>query len=486
MKKIISFIAAAVIGSAISLGGYKFLETPKTEKKQIIYSQPAAQLVSNLQSKTYTGLDFTKASASSLETVVHIRSISHVKNMYGQRRNPWADLFGDEFGYSQRENQLQQSTGSGVIVSTDGYIITNNHVIDEAEEVEITTHDNRTYKAKVIGTDTSTDIALLKIDEKNLPFINFANSDGVLVGQWVLAVGNPFNLSSTVTAGIVSAKARNINILKDKRAIESFIQTDAAVNPGNSGGALVNLEGKLIGINTAIATPTGTFAGYSFAVPSNIAKKVYEDLKEFGVIQRAYLGIYIRDLNSNLAEEMNLNISKGVFVDSIIPETAAANSDIKNKDIIVSIDGVEISRTPQLMEQVARHRPGDKIIVSLVRDGKMKKVEVILKNKEGKTDIIKKENIGISEILGAEFKKLTPKELRKNRLRSGVLVSKIKKGGKFEKADIREGFIITQIDNKSVKTPQEVIDILNKKKGGILIEGIYPGYLRKFYYGLGM
>ena len=316
-------------------------------------------------------IGFGDAADKSLKPVVHIRSFVVTENRE-------EEYFGDGFWENSHPGQVQESSGSGVIISSDGYIVTNNHVVDEAKEIAVSLFNRRVYKAEIIGTDRSTDLALLKIKVNDLPMARLGDSDEARVGDWVLAVGNPFNLASTVTAGIISAKARNIHILNDNSAVESFIQTDAAVNPGNSGGALVNLKGELIGINTAIATPTGTFAGYSFAVPSNIVRKVVKDLKEFGEVQRGYLGVVIRDLDWTISQEMGLGISEGVMVDKILNNGAAEKAGIKKGDVITEINNRMIRTTTELIEVVASRAPGEEINVSLNRDGKQKKIKVKL------------------------------------------------------------------------------------------------------------
>lgn len=322
---------------------------------------------------------FGEAADRSLQQVVHIRA----RIVTAVPRDPFFDFFGDEFWDPRYRNQRQQpqvqeASGSGVIVSRDGYIVTNNHVVDQAADIIVSLYNGKGYKAKVIGTDPSTDLAVLKIEEKGLPEAQLANSDDVRVGDWVLAVGNPFNLASTVTAGIVSAKARNIHILSDNSAIESFIQTDAAVNPGNSGGALVNLKGELIGINTAIATPTGTYAGYSFAVPSNIVKKVMSDLIKFGEVQRGYLGVVIQDLSWQLAEQLKIDMSQGVVVANLVPGGPADKADIRVKDVILEIDGNPINSSSRLLEIVASHKPGDELSVVVLRGNSKKNVAIRL------------------------------------------------------------------------------------------------------------
>jgi Do/DeqQ family serine protease len=439
--------------------------------------------------------NFVEASKKSVECVVHIKS-SIVEEKIGYNYKQYVDPLEQFFNgwnaprYWQKEpqkmQQVQQATGSGVIITSDGYIVTNNHVVDNANEVEVTLNDNRTYKAKVVGTDPSTDIALLKIDESSLPSITFANSDNVNIGEWVLAVGNPFNLASTVTAGIVSAKARNINILQTESAIESFIQTDAAVNPGNSGGALVNLNGDLIGINTAIATPTGTYAGYSFAVPANIVKKVVDDLINYGAIQRAFMGAEISDLTSESAKELNIPFSEGVIVQKVLTESAAQEGGMKDKDIIVKINGHKIVQRSQLLEQIGQHRPGDKVEVTVFRNNKEENLSLVLRNNQGKTALVKKDAGSLKEMLGAEFKDLSDKDKQNLDIDCGVQVVNIGQGKVAKETNIQKGFIILKVDDKPVKTTDDLIKILQSKKGGVMLEGIYPNNFGTYYYALGL
>ncbi len=425
-------------------------------------------------------VDFTTSAENTVPVVVHVTSKYAVQQGYqGQFFDPFNFFWGNP---APRQMPQQQSTGSGVIISEDGYIVTNNHVIDNAEIVTITLNDKETFEAKVIGTDPSTDLALLKVEASKLPYISMGNSDLVKVGEWVLAVGNPFNLTSTVTAGIVSAKARNINILPDQKfPIESFIQTDAAVNPGNSGGALVNLNGELIGINAAIASNTGSYAGYSFAIPVNIVKKVVKDLMEFGVVQRGFIGVSIRDIDAEFAKEKSVKTLDGVYVNGLTDGGAAAEAGIKEGDIIKSINGNPIKSSPELQEQVGRYRPGDKIMVTVMRNNSEKNFPVILRNKDGNTRITKNEAINL---LGAKLENAPESELNKIGLESGVKVSDLQ-SGKLKSAGLKEGFIITSIDNKRVKSAKEVTEYLESKKGGVLIEGVYPNGI-KAYYGFGM
>jgi serine protease Do len=401
--------------------------------------------------------------------------------------DPWHQFFFGDNGY-RRNSQQQMSTGSGVIISENGYIATNNHVINNAEKVEVTLNNNKTYTAEVIGKDPNTDLALLKIEEKGLPYITYANSDDVKVGQWALAVGNPFNLTSTVTAGIISAKGRSINALdananKGSYPIESFIQTDAAVNPGNSGGALVNTAGELIGINSAIASNTGSYAGYSFAVPVNIVKKVMADLLEFGTVQRAFIGVSIREIDNKLAEEKNLNLYQGVYVAGLTEGGAADMAGLKEGDIITKIGEAKVNSSPELQEQVSNYRPGDKVNITIVREGKEKVMALMFKNKNNNTDLMKKEKLSVVRALGAVFEPVTQDEMRRLRIANGIKIKQLGEG-KLASSGIKEGFIITSIDKKTV-TDVEDLNFLESKKGGVLIEGVYPNGFRA-YYGFGL
>lgn len=434
----------------------------------------------------FEAVDLVSAAELSVNSVVHVKTTIEGQDFL--QINPYSFFFGQPEAIP-RKGPDRNSSGSGVLLSSDGYIVTNNHVIDKANSIEVVLNDNRTYKAKLVGTDKSTDIALLKIEERDLPFIQVGNSDDVKLGEWVLAVGNPLNLNSTVTAGIVSAKGRNINILPNSNElgqapIESFIQTDAAVNPGNSGGALVNTRGELVGINTAIKSPTGSFAGYSFAVPINIVKKVVDDLMQFGAVQRGYLGLSIRDIDSDLQKELKLNVSRGVYVNGLLEEGAAESAGIKEGDIILKIGTQNINSVPQLQEQVGRYRPGDEISVMVLRDGKEKNIPVILRNKFGTTEIVKKEAKNIDETLGVVLSDVAHEDLKRLRIQGGVQIEKMG-NGKLKNAGVKQGFIITKVDKKAVKTKEDLQEILENKEGGILIEGVYPNGLRGFY-GVGL
>lgn len=418
--------------------------------------------------------NFTAASSVATPAVVHIKSVveGNAKREPQERSgsgffSPF-DLF-EDFGTPTPSS----SSGSGVIISEDGYLVTNNHVIEHADKVEVVLNDNRSFTGKVIGTDPSTDLAVVKIDQKNLPFLKFGDSDKLQIGEWVLAVGNPFNLTSTVTAGIVSAKARNINILSDKFKVESFIQTDAAVNPGNSGGALISTQGDLIGINTAIATRTGTYNGYSFAVPSNLVRKVVDDIITYGNVQRGFLGIMIQDVNGQLSKEKNLNLTRGVYVQDVNSNSAAEDAGIKKGDVITKIDNQSVNSSSELQEQVGRHRPGDQIKVNVTRDGAERTLTVTLKNKSGTTKYTTKESGDELGELGMELEELSDADKKDLDIRYGVKVSRVS-GGKLRNAGIQQGFIITHIDKRPVYSPKDVKSQLRNKDGAVLIEGIGP------------
>lgn len=494
MKNIrIYIVLAALFGGAVSLAGYKILER---DPVRIVHTADGGTTARYANNNVNGGppADFTFAAEQTLPKVVHIKVSKKIKeqafNPFGGNQLPqeFQRFFFNPFGGNQRggrepEEFTQQGAGSGVIISPDGYIVTNNHVAADADEVEVSLYDKRTFKAKVVGADPSTDIALLKIDAKDLPAIQFANSDELRVGQWVVAVGNPFDLESTVTAGIVSAKGRNININTDKAPIEAFIQTDAAVNPGNSGGALVNLDGQLVGINSAIASPTGTYAGYSFAVPANLAAKIIEDLRQFGVAQRAFLGAKVRTLNGDFAKEKNLDVNQGVWIDEVTPNSAAEKAGLRKGDVVTKINDQPVNDAPALIEQIGRHRPGDKLTLSYLRNNTERATDVTLKNANGNTETVTKATSLALSTLGAELEPLTSKELDKLNLSNGVRVAQLREG-KLRNAGVREGFVIININNQPVSSADDVQRILDEHEGsGILLEGKYPGQEEMQYIG---
>lgn len=491
MKKITSLIVAAAIGGTASTGLYKLLEekspNPVSAMETISKknSQNATGYLTGLSGLPEKTIDFISAAEMTVNAVVHVKTEMQPPSNY-YYFDPFRDFF---FGNPQQNPQPVISAGSGVIVSSDGYIVTNNHVVKGAEKVQVTLNDKKSYAAEIIATDPNTDLALLKIEGQNFPYIPYGNSDNLKVGEWVLAVGNPFNLNSTVTAGIVSAKGRSINILEGDLAngiapVESFIQTDAAVNPGNSGGALVNTAGELIGINTAIKSNTGSYTGYSFAVPVNIVKKVIDDLLEYGVVQRAFIGVSIRDIDSELADQKGIKDLKGVYVSGISEDGAAMAAGIKEGDIITKIGNVRVTDVPGLQEQVSKFRPGNDIIVTISRDGVEKEFTVNLKNRFGNTEVIKKDETQVLSDLSASFQEVSKDEMSKLKIVNGLKIVKMN-GGKLRSAGIKEGFIITKVDKKDINTYDDLVTVLKNKKGGVLIEGVYPNGMRA-YYGFGM
>ena len=461
MKKLMSTIAFAltiVTTSALtSLVVTKNVDSlSKNNEKTDSLSQPVR--FTNHDGTAVRPADVTLAAEKWVEAVVHVKTKLDVSSLYQMNIDPFFDFF---FGRpsTPREPQYREGSGSGVIISTDGYIVTNNHVIDNASIVEVTLNDKRTFDARVIGTDPSTDIALLKIEADSLPIIIFGDSDNLRIGEWVLAVGNPFNLTSTVTAGIVSAKARNINILNSEMKIESFIQTDAAVNPGNSGGALVNTRGELVGINTAIASQTGSYSGYSFAVPTSIVSKVVADLKEYAVVQRAVLGVQIADITDQLAKEKNLKTLKGAYIVSVQEGSSAADANLREGDIITAINGQTIGSVAELQEQISRYRPGNDVKVNYIRSNKNESVIVKLKNRSGNTNVVK---IADNSILGATFKEVDKAVADRFRLTSGIQIASIDKNGALAKAGLKKDFIILKVNGQPIRSEKDLTTIVNQ------------------------
>jgi Do/DeqQ family serine protease len=400
-------------------------------------------------------------------------------------------MFQDFFGRRMpQQRSPQMASGSGVILSEDGYIVTNNHVVENADKIEVVLNDKRSFLAKVIGRDANTDLALLKVSAKGLPVVKMGNSDDVRVGEWVLAVGNPFNLTSTVTAGIVSAKARAIGILGDgqdpaiskSRPIESFIQTDAAINRGNSGGALVNTNGELIGINAAIASQTGNYEGYGFAIPVNLAKKILDDFQKFGSVQRGFLGIQIGEVDAELAEKKGLKSTQGVYVDKVVAGGGADAAGIKEGDVILKIENVPVNASSELQEQIGRHRPGDKIAITLVRNGVEKNVTAVLKADEGAKIASSKSTEEVFNKLGASFAPISESTKKKFGLNVGLIVSEVRNGGLFDQVGLPKGTIITAINGKTVAKVDDLDDALGNRKNDMLqITGIAPDGARINY-----
>lgn len=459
-------IAGSIMGSIFTARYLDFSSTPyrSIEERQNLvqasYSKDTAYQVPG-------ELNFLSSAKSVVASVVHIRA------SYGA----------GSFSLNPLEMYYQpdtRSSGSGVIISDDGYIVTNHHVIEDATNVEVVLENNQRFFAKIIGTDPSTDLALLKVKGKDLPFVHYGNSDNIKIGEWVLAVGNPFDLNSTVTAGIISAKARNIGILaaKNNLQIESFIQTDAAVNPGNSGGALVNLKGELIGINSAIATTTGQYEGYSFAIPISLVKKVMDDLLEFGQVQRGLLGVQITDVNANISEQFNLGVNNGVLITYVNKGSAAEESAMQPGDVITAINNHRVTSVSELQEWVARNRPGKEIEVTFLRGGEELEVKTKLKDIEGRDEITKREIV--KEFNGLTVEDVNYHDLAKLKLEGGVQAKRIA-NGKWKEAGLKENFIIAFIDRVPVDNVEDFNRILEYKRGGILIEGYYPDGQKKVY-----
>ncbi|WP_114782597.1 Do family serine endopeptidase [Botryobacter ruber] len=485
---------SALLGGGIAVGGYKLSEGT-TEFSQVIQEQmrfPQVRYTSDMRSSTPVvpeGLNFLKAAQSATPAVVHVMTeynSNRTASRGGGQMDPFLrEFFGDGFE-RQAPQGPQRASGSGVIIASDGYIVTNNHVIDKADKIEVVLDDKRTFEATLVGTDPTTDIALLKIKSENLPVVRYGNSDDLRVGEWVLAVGNPMNLTSTVTAGIVSAKGRSIDLLRSnnpeqKYSIESFIQTDAAVNPGNSGGALVNLNGDLVGINTAIASQTGSFAGYSFAVPSSIVSKVVDDLLKYGEVQRALLGAEIREIDAAFAKEKNLKTLDGVYLANVAANSGAQEAGLKPGDVITAINGVAVTKSSQLLEQVARYRPGDKVKVAFLRDGNEKTAHVTLKNMNNSTELVKRSKASSVKFEGATFEAVSQQEMNKLGINGGAKIANVR-GSKFRETGMKDGFIITRIDKQPVKQPADVEKYLQNFDGGVVyLEGVYPDGLKAYY-----
>jgi Do/DeqQ family serine protease len=503
MRKIGLTLLTAFVGGAMALGTYKVFEKDPAsgltfEERQKVYftNNPASANITSSAGE----VDFTQAAAAVTPAVVYIRTTYSASQGRSGGRDPIEEMFGDMFGQRAQPQQRtpQRASGSGVIISTDGYIVTNNHVVANASKVEVTTNDHRTLQAKVIGTDPNTDLALLKVSATNLPIVKLGNSDDVRVGEWVLAVGNPFNLNSTVTAGIVSAKGRNIGILgRDEeqqsspfgrsryqqepaaprlnKAIESFIQTDAAINPGNSGGALVNTKGELIGINSAIASHTGSYEGYGFAVPVNLAKKVLNDLEKYGSVKRGYIGVSFTELNPDVATELKINTTNGLYVSELVAGGGAEAAGLQKGDIITKVEGNKVYESSDLQERVGRLQPGDKVRLTVLRNGAERNFTITLKGDPApakRTAAVSKSAEELYNKLGASFQPLTPAQKAKFRLQSGVVVTQVRRGGFFENYDRPEGTIITNMNGQAINSTNDIDKaITSLKNGQMVIEG---------------
>ena len=494
MKKISVTLLTAVVGGAIAIGGYKIFENKQLdsmsfEERQKVYyaSNPGAEIISSTGNP-----DFTQAAASVSSGVVHIKVTMSARSAQGRGGGSPFDMFEEFFGMPQQRRaqpRQAQASGSGVIISPDGYIVTNNHVVEDADKIEVQLTDNRTFEAKVIGKDPNTDLALLKVSGKELPIVKLGNSDDVRIGEWVLAVGYPLGLQSTVTAGIVSAKGRQIGILGEQRqqnpygygdpsepivntAIESFIQTDAVINRGNSGGALVNARGELIGINSAIASPTGTYAGYGFAIPVNLMKKIMDDFVEFGSVKRGFIGVTFTPITKALAEEKGITDINGLYVQETVKGGAAEAAGIKAGDIITKIEGKTIYSSSDLQERVARLRPGDKVNLTYKRDNKEKNVAVTLKAAEDKESASSegpsKSATEIYNKLGASFVPVSAARKKELGIESGVVISQVHRGGIFEYFEIKRGEVITEVNGQSVSSVDDIEAALGKTKRNIV------------------
>ena len=503
-KNVLGVALIAAISSGAAIGTSTYLMNKNQRPVELAsgventFKQPYR--LTNYGTVAAENIDFTTAAESAIHGVVHIKATANAQASNGDGGQQYMDPFEYFFGFGGRggfqrpQQQPRVGAGSGVIISTDGYIITNNHVIDGADELEVTLNDNRKFPAKIIGADPTTDIALIKIEATDLPTIPFGDSEKLKVGEWVLAVGNPFNLNSTVTAGIVSAKARSLGVYNG--GIESFIQTDAAINQGNSGGALVNAKGELVGINSVLSSPTGAYAGYGFAIPTSIMTKVIADLKQYGTVQRALLGIRGGSIGSSLMDDRQpidksgttladkakeLGVVEGVWVSEIVENGSASGADIKVDDVIIGLDNKKVSNMADLQEAIAKHRPGDKVKVKLIRDKKEKTVEVTLKNEQGTTKIVKDAGM---EILGAAFKEL-PDDLKKQlNLGYGLQVTGVS-SGKMSDAGVRKGFIILKANDqpmRKVSDLEEVMKAAVKSPNQVLfLTGVFPSGKRGYF-----
>ena len=488
-KTLLALLVVAGVSSATSIALFSTLQDKSETTSINADTDPSAYATPTtftpVVSRPAVETDFTRAAASTVNAVVSIKSTTmQQQRSSGSMEEEFFKYF---FGQGRRDYtpQPRVGMGSGVIISEDGYIVTNNHVIDQANKIEVTLNDKRSFEATLIGCDPVTDLALLKIDAEELPIVRFGDSDKLQVGEWVLAVGNPFQLNSTVTAGIVSAKSRNLGMIapSSRMGIESFIQTDAAVNPGNSGGALVNTAGELVGINTAIYSETGNYAGYSFAIPTSIVSKVITDLKQYGTVQRAMLGVSIMEMNDQLAKEKKIELRKGVYVAEVSERSAALEAGLESGDVIVAINGVATPTVSILQEQIARYRPGDKVKIEYFRGKDKKEADATLKNSDGNTEVTKASNI---DMLGATLKEASDELKNKLRIRGGVEVAKVKEG-QFKKAGIRDGFVILDINGERIMNVKNVEAVFQALMRGetrdkvMFIKGLYPNGRAAYY-----
>ncbi len=462
-RRFLGLFVVAVLGALVAIIVYARIFKPQTRVVEVP-AERSIQYVNLPLASSESALNFTEAVAKSIDAVVHVKT----KMFREYQVNPLYEFF---FGEQPRaEAPPLMGYGSGVIISKDGYIVTNNHVIEDSDEIVVVLDNKKEYTARLIGTDPSTDVALLKVDAEDLAYLTFGSSDELRLGEWVLAIGNPFNLTSTVTAGIVSAKARNLPLNRTQEySIESFIQTDAAVNPGNSGGALINTRGELVGINTAIATRTGVFAGFSFAIPVSIVEKVVNDLIEYGAVQRALLGVNIRDVTAELAREEDLGEIEGVFVVDVREGGAAKQAGIRPKDVIISIENKRVNSMSELQELVSKYRPGETVRVIIKRNGQLKQYDLVLRNLEGSIGVVRGDEQ--LELLGATFTPLSDREKKSLGISNGLRVNSVSQG-KLRQLGIREGFVLTTVNKKPVSSVNDIASILNESEGAIIIEGL--------------
>lgn len=488
MKQSLAAILVVAATSVGSIWGYSQFQQKQSTDSSNVESNLFKPVSYNGDPASGPVVDFEKAASKAVPAVVHIKTLTKLKqtNMDTQD-NPFKDFFGDGFddmfgGKGNMQPREQRASGSGVIISSDGYIVTNNHVVDGADEFTVTLSNNKTYKGKLIGKDPSSDIAVVKIDASSLPFMNFANSDDVHLGQWVLAIGYPLNLDATVTSGIVSAKSRSlgINSRQSKTPLEAFIQTDAAINPGNSGGALVNVDGDLIGINSAIASPTGSYAGYGYAIPSNMVKKISADIIKYGSDKRAYLGVMFG--NDQMSDEdrkkANIKDGDGVYVMDVAKNSAAEEAGIQKGDFITKINGNSISTGTELIEKIATMRPGDKVNITYQRDGAEKNAAVTLKGDAGSYASMKEQAV---EQLGASFEAVDKQTASQLGINGGVQVKNLQDGILTQQTRIREGFIITKVNNEKVNSVDQLKQALENSGNSAIISGVYPGHPQTEY-----
>ncbi|MCB9080760.1 MAG: Do family serine endopeptidase [Lewinellaceae bacterium] len=477
MRRYAPILLSSLLSAILAIFGYRLVEKPRevlvreSIPARFTFEDPDTRELSQsgphvFQSAAPT--DFIQAAHLSTPAVVNIKTIQSGGN-------------GGNFHFF-RNDAVTASTGSGVIISADGYIVTNSHVVEGSQHIWVTLNDKREFEAEFVGADPSTDLALVKIETPSeLPLLQFGNSDSLQIGEWVLAVGNPFNLESTVTAGIVSAKGRSIDILEGRDRIESFIQTDAAVNPGNSGGALVNSRGELIGINTAIITRSGRYEGYSFAVPANLARKVIRDLRDYGLVQRGLLGVYIDEVNNELAAQLKLNSVEGVYIREVTPGGGAADAGLRHGDVIVSINGAQTRTLPEMQELVGRYRPGNVLDIEFIRKGKRDQTSVTLKNKSNNTEVIAGRDNNFLLQLGFELRNLTKTEISKLGF-NGVKVTSVVRGSKIDRTNLNPEFIITRVNQEKVSSVEEVVNLIKKANGPVVLEGYYGKKEDPYYY----